>query len=103
MSCEARASAGNWEWINSANELSEEEKTKVAELAGLYLDALDYKSFLTFPDSKLPHDLKHDKDAKQKWSNRKCDSLTNYELVKGAVYRKPMGKYIERYNICFIL
>ena len=64
---------------------------------------LDYKSFLTFPDSKLPHDLNHDKDAKQKWSNRKCDSLTNYELVKGAVYRKPMGKYIERYNICFIL
>lgn len=32
--------------LATANELSDGEKAKVAELAGLYLDALDYKSFL---------------------------------------------------------
>lgn len=32
--------------VATANELSDEEKARVADLAGLYLDALDYKSFL---------------------------------------------------------
>jgi len=32
--------------LATANELNDEEKGRVAELAGLYLDALDYKSFL---------------------------------------------------------
>ena len=32
--------------LATANELTDEEKGRVAELAGLYLDALDYKSFL---------------------------------------------------------
>jgi len=30
---------------------------------------LDYKSFLTFPNSKIPSDLRDNKKEKQRWSN----------------------------------
>ena len=30
---------------------------------------LDYKSFLTFPNSKIPYDLRDNKEEKQRWSN----------------------------------
>lgn len=54
---------------------------------------LDYKSFLTFPNSKIPYDLRHDKEEKRRWSNQKCDALANYELVNGQVFRKAVAKY----------
>ena len=49
---------------------------------------LEYKSFLSFPNSKIPHDIKNDIEAKHKWSNQKRDALSNYEPVNGQVFRK---------------
>ena len=57
---------------------------------------LEYKSFLSFPNSKIPHDIKNNIDAIQKWSNQKRDALSNYELVKGQVFRKAGTKYPQR-------
>ena len=56
---------------------------------------LEYKTFLIFPNSKLPHDLK-DKEHKQRWSNQKCDALLHYEVQHGVIYRKASGKYPQR-------
>ena len=58
---------------------------------------LEYKSFLTFPNSKIPYDLRNHTEEKQKWSNQKSDALRNYELVNGQVFRKAVGKYTQRY------
>jgi len=30
---------------------------------------LEYKLFLTFPNTKIPYDLRNHKEEKQKWSN----------------------------------
>ena len=57
---------------------------------------LEYKSFLRFPKSTLPSDLKKDSEAKRRWSNQKHDALTNYELVNGRVYRRACKRYSQR-------
>ena len=57
---------------------------------------LEYKSFLRFPKSTLPDDLKNDREAKRRWSHHKHDALTNYELVNGQVYRRACKRYSKR-------
>jgi len=54
---------------------------------------LGYKSFLAFPGSKIPYDLRNDKEEKQRWSNQKCDALANYKLVNGQLFRKAVSNY----------
>ena len=56
---------------------------------------LNYKSFLTFPKSTLPHDIK-DREDKRRWSNQKHDALTNYELVNGQLYRRACKIFPQR-------